>query len=318
LRRSGERALAWLAAHPVAVLGFSVAGMYLSISGMPNLLRREPAGGFYPFNLSFLELFAYLPMLALPVAVSIATAFGFVRAVREFHRLGGLALSLFILVRAYFAAENQYFEMGRYFSYIAPAVFLLAIFGNAHLYEIVRRWTPNRRRALQVAYLVAWFTWPMPGIGEFYARPDSEHPGGIAQWLLAFNTQREVRYLLSLTEGHPECVYIGRVILDYRDSPMIAPEYAYVVFGRPIVGPVVIPEKQARLDDVASRFASGASCVRLYSGGDCNLGVADGCREFTTGRRLVDEKRFWSRPYNLVQQSGFGTPEITLATYAWP
>ncbi len=38
---------------------------------------------------------------------------------------------------------------------------------------------------------------------------------------------------------------------------------------------------------------------------------------FVAGHRLLDEYCFWSRPYTDPLQSGYGTPEIVLATYAW-
>ena len=52
-------------------------------------------------------------------------------------------------------------------------------------------------------------------------------------------------------------------------------------------------------------------------GGDCNLTFTDRCEKFIAGRRLIDEQRFWSRPYNSMD-FGYGAPEIVLATYAWP
>ncbi|TMA32163.1 MAG: hypothetical protein E6J79_19340, partial [Deltaproteobacteria bacterium] len=207
-----RRALIFLSDHPavVAVLcalsvPFSLAGLNILPAGLTG---REPTSAFYPFNPSIFALFVYLPMLGLPIAASVAVLFGWIHAIRHFRRFAGVALSLFILVRAYFAAEDQYFEMGRYMSYILPAILFLALFGKQELDHIAaQRCTPAWRRAGHIAYLMAWFTLPLPGLYEFYVRPGFDPHGGFAQVLLDRNTQREVRYLMALTENNPQCVF---------------------------------------------------------------------------------------------------------------
>jgi len=318
LRDACKRPLLFLDDHPAALVVLCLLGAYLATEGVPDLIHREPSAGVYPFNPSILSLFVYLPMLGLPIGVSIATLLGFIHAGVHFRRFGGLALSLFVLVRAYFAAQNQYFEMGRYVSHIFPAVLLLGLFGKEELGALVRRWRPNWSRAARIGYVMAWFTLPLPGLYEFYVRPDFRLNGGVSQLLLDRNTQREVRYLMALTENNPQCVFVGRVVRDDRGELWTATQYDYVIFGTPIAQPILVPEKDAQLDDVIARYASGASCVRLYYGGDCNLTFTDRCDQFIAGRQRVDEQRFWSRPYNSFLQWGYGAPEIVLATYEWP
>ncbi|HSD09339.1 MAG TPA: hypothetical protein VLF14_00015 [Candidatus Binatia bacterium] len=327
LAEIGRRFAAYFSDRPAAVAVLCVVGAVLSFSGLPVLLGRSEISSVYPFNPSFLLLFAYLPMLALPIGVSVAVLFGFVGATLEFRRLGGLALSLFVLVRLYFAAQYQYFEMGRYLSHILAPIFLLGLFGREVFETIARRWPPTWYRAARIVYVMAWFTLPLPGIVEYYLRPEYEKGGGFAQVLLDRNNQRETRYLIALTERNPECVFVARVVEDravqlegpvHRGDPKIATKYVYVVFGGPIAQPIQVGEDEASLEEVVARHAPGASCVRLYYGGDCNLTFTDRCKEFVAGRRLVDEERFWSRPYNNPLQSGYGAPEIILATYAWP
>jgi hypothetical protein len=147
-------------------------------------------------------------------------------------------------------------------------------------------------------------------------RPEYHLDRGFSQVLLDLNTQREVRYLMTLTEKNPQCVFIGRVVDDQSD--LSQPRYSYLAFGTPISYPAVVPEKDTRLEDVVAQFAGGASCVRLYYGGDCNLTFTDRCTDFIAGRRLVEEQRSWSRPYNNLLESGYAAPELVLATYAWP
>jgi hypothetical protein len=318
LRSAGEWLLVFFSDHPAAVAVLCLVGVWLSWAGLPGLVGRAPVAGLYPFNPSILSLYVFLPMLLLPIGVSIAILFGCIPAIERFRQFGGLALSLFVLVRMYFAAEYQYFEMGRYLSYILPAIFLLGLFGKAQFDDMASRWHPNWRRAARIGYLMAWFTLPLPGMAEYYERPEYHRNGGFSQLLLDLNTQREVRYLMALTEKNPQCVFVSRVVEDQHGNPRVATHYDYIAFGAPLVEPILVPEKEVPLEQFVARYASGAPCVRLYSGGDCNLNFADHCRSFVAGRRLVEEYRFWSRPYNNPLQSGYGAPEIVLRTYAWP
>lgn len=318
LRDAGAAPLVFLSDHPSAVVVLCVAGAWLSMAGIPGVIGRSEVAGLYPFNPSILSLYVFLPMLLLPVGVSIASLFGFVHATIHFRRFGGLALSLFILVRTYFAAQNQYYETGRYLSHILPALFLLGLYGKGAFEDIARRLlAPSWYRVACIGYLMAWFTLPLPGIAELYMRPEYDWNGGFSQLMLDRNAQREVRHLLALTAKNPQCVFVARVVEDHG-SARLAPQYDYVVFGAPVSQPISVPEKEAQLEDVIARYASGAACVRLYFGGDCNLNFADRCERFIAGRRRIEEARFWSRPYNNTLQAGYAAPEVVLATYAWP
>ena len=316
-RGAGEWLLAALSARPALVVAFCAVGIVLSVTGIPTLLGRQQVAGIYPFNPSFLALFVYLPMLLLPIAVSIAVFAGFVDTTVHFVRTGGVALSLFLIVRSYFAAQYEYFEMGRYVSYILAAVMLVGLLGHRALLARLRTWPATWMHAARVVYVMAWCTLPLPGIVELYARPEFRWDGGVAQIFPALDTQREARFLVAQTERNPDCVFVARVLVDLGD-PKPDPHYSYVVFGGPIQDPVVVPEESASLAEVIAQHAAGAACVRLYYGGDCNLTFADRCRDFIAGHRLVDEQRSWARPYNNPRQSGYAAPELVLATYAWP
>lgn len=327
LRAMGEWALAVLSEHLTAVGVLCVVGIVLSFSGCPILLGRGEVSGLYPFNASFLSLFGYLQLLALPVGACIAIAFGFADAVVRFRWFGGLALSLFVIVRTYFAVWIDYFEMGRYLSHVLPAILLLGVFGGGALERLASRWTPPWSRAVRIAYVMSWFTLPLPGVMQAYARPEYTREGGFGQLLLDRNVQHEVRYLLAMTEQHPECVYVARVVDDravvvdnpvQHGDPKVAARYVYAVFGATVRSPILVPESEATLSEVIARHAADASCVRLYFGGDCNLTYTDRCADFVRGRQLLDEHRFWSQPYNPPLKSGYGGPEIVLGIYAWP
>jgi len=319
LRVVGEPLLAFLEAHLAVVGVLCVVGLVLARSGLPGGVGRDEVAGVYPFNPSFFGLFSFLPMMVLPIGLSVATFFGFLHGLFNFWRFGGLPLSLFMVVRAYFAGENSYYAMARYMTYLLPAVFLLGLFGTRTFYDMVRRYLrPSWYRVARIAYVMAWFTPPLPGIVEFYLRPEYHSGAIVSQLLLDLNTQREVRYLVALMQNNPQCVFVGRVVQD-RGNFRVSPEYAYFVFGRPLAQPVVVPEKEASLDEVIARAVPDTSCVRLYYGGDCNVTFGDRCQSFIAGRTLIDQTRFWSRPYNTNPfDYGDGYPEIVLATYAWP
>lgn len=310
--------LAALAARPALIVGLCLASWWFAKGGIPwGVLGRSEVSALYPFNPSFASLFVYLPLLLLPIGASLGVLFGWVHGLRHFRRFGGLALSVFVLVRLYFAAQYEYFEMGRYFSYVMPAVLLLGLFGKAELDALAARWRPPWRQLAGIGWLMAWFTLPLPGVPEFYQRPEYTRAGGFAQLLLDRNNQREQRFLLGLTERHPACVFVARIVQDF-DDPMHDTRYFYVVFGKPVPAPIFVPESEATLEQVIARYAGDAACVRLYYGNDCNLTFADRCSQFVAGRRLLEEERFWSRPYNNTLQSGYGAPEIALQVYAWP
>jgi hypothetical protein len=313
---AGRRALVWFSDHPAAVAALGVAGCWLAEAGLP-WMGRASCAALYPFDPSVVSLYVFLPMLLLPIGVSIGTLLGLLYSAVHFRRFGGLALAVTMLTRSYFSAYDSYYEAGRYLSNILPAIFFLGLFGAEQLREMGRRWRPNWYRAALIGYLLTWFSRPVPGALDFLIQPEYTAGGGFGQVLLDLNTQREVRHLLALTENNPGCVFIARV-LQQHDDPMRRPKYEYAVFGKPVAQPVFVPEEDAQLADLVAQYASGVSCVRLYYGGDCNLTFGDRCREFVAGRRLVDEERFWSRPYNNPLDLGYGAPEIVLATYAWP
>jgi hypothetical protein len=315
LWRASERPLAFLADHLGLVAVLTALAWWLTQAGIPPLGRSE-LGGFYPFNPALFSIFVFLPMLLLPIGVSVAVAFGLVHSLRHFRRFGGLGLSVLILVRTYFAAQNQYYEAGRYLSYVFPALFLLGLFGKPQFDAMVAGWRPYWARLAQVLYVMAWFTRALPGVPDWYLRPEYHAGEGFAQVLLDRNSQREVRYLMRITEQNPECVFVARVVQHGR---RVEPrQYDYVFFGAPIAAPIFIPERDGPLAQAIARAAPGASCVRLYFGGDCNLTENDGCTEFIAGRRLVESTRFWSRLFNNPADFGYATGEVVLGVYAWP
>lgn len=314
---TGRRALAWLAARPALVAGLAALSLWLTQAGLPGI-SRTTAAGLYPFNPGLYALLFFFPMLLLPVGVSLAVLSGFVHALRHFLRFGGLALSLFILVRTYFAAQDQYYETGRYLSYVLPAIVVLGLAGTTQFTALIAGWRPVWAHLARVLFILAWFTRPLPGIPDFYQPPAYEPGGGFAQVLLDRNSQREVRHLLHVTRAHPECVFVGRVVENYMRREREPRQYAYAFFGAPMREPAFVSERSASLAEAIAHVAPDATCVRLYRGGDCNLVETDGCHDFVAGRRLIEEERFWSRLYNNPFDYGYAKGDVVLGVYAWP
>lgn len=314
----GRRILAMLGARPALVVVLCLVGWWLAFAGVPpDLVGRSQATGVYPFNPYVFALPFFLPMIGLPIGVGIAVALGLVPAVRRFRRFGGLALSLFMLNGAEFAAYTEYYSMVRFLGYMLPAAFFVGLFGRRQLDVLIAGWQPSWRHAARIAYVMTWCTVPLPGSLEYFARPAYDLHGAWSQVLLDRNPQREVRHLLALTERNPECVFVTRVVRIDAD-PTVIEHYQYGVFGKPVPEPVFVDEDAMTLDEVVARHARGASCVRLYYGSDCNLTTSDRCETFVAGRRRIDEARFWSQPYQGPLGWGYAAPEMVLATYAWP
>lgn len=311
-----EALLAFVAARPMLVAVLALMGVWLTQAGLPGV-SRTILGGLWPFNPALYSLLFFFPMMLLPVGVSLGVLLGFVHALANFRAFGGLALSLFILVRTYFAAQDQYYETGRYLSYVFPALFLLGLYAKPQLEALIAGWRPNWARLARVLWVVAWFTRALPGVPDFYLRPEYQSGGGFAQVLLDLNSQRMVRHLVKVTRANPECVFVGRVVENFsrRHEPR---QYAYAFFGGPLPEPVFVSESSATLDEAIARVVPGAACVRLYYGTDCNLTEADRCAAFVAGRRQIEVERFWSRLYDNPFDYGYAAGEVELAVYAWP
>ena len=322
VRRAVQWAASFLSRRPALIALFCLAGWLISFGafgiGCGSIALRCGLSALYPFNPNFFLGFVLLPAIGLPVAVAMAAFAGTVYAAFNFRRFGGIALAVIVIVNLFLAAPLGFYEVVRYTSYFIGIVLLVGLFGRVAFDELsARRGWPERWRAVAtVLYVMAWFTLPVLGTLEPYLRPEYHTGGGLAQLLLDRNTQREVRFLVAQTRNNPECVFVARAVEDHT-HPLQQPVWEYILFGGPIEEPIIVREEDQGLDAIIARHAPGARCVRLYYGDDCNLTFTDRCRSFVAGREIVDEERFWSRPYNDPRERGYGAPEIVLATYRW-
>jgi hypothetical protein len=318
-QRITRAALAFLSRHLTVVGLLCFIGWAISLEGgCGSYQLRAMATGLYPFNPHFLLAFVTLPVLGAPLAVAAAALAGTAFALFHFRRFGGVGLALIIIANLYLAAPTGFYETVRYTTNFIGIIVLLGLFGRAAFEEVSQRraWPDSWRQLAMIVYVMTWFTLPLLGTLDPYLRPEYDGSGRFAQLLPDRNTQREVRFLVSQVEKHPDCVFVARAIAN-RPHPKYQPVWQYVLFGKPIEHPIAVREDEVDLETAISRHALGAQCVRLYYGDDCNLTFADRCRDFVAGRQVIDEQRFWSHPYNDPRVWGFGAPEIVLATYRW-
>jgi hypothetical protein len=322
-RSAVQATVSFLSRQPAVLALFCFGGWLISFGafgiGCGSFALRAGISAVYPFNPNPLLALALLPAIGVPVAVSIAAFAGTAYAAFHFRRFGGIALSAIMLVNLFLAAPLGFYEAVRYTSYWIGIVVLLGLFGRVAFDEFSARraWPERWRQLATVTYVIAWFSLPTLGTLDPYLRPEYHASRGfIAQILLDRNTQREVRFLVTQTQNNPDCVFVARAI-EKRTHPDEKPVWEYILFGAPIERPVIVRENELGLEATIARHAAGARCVRLYYGDDCNLTYTDRCREFVAGREVVDEERFWSRPYNDARERGYGAPEIMLATYRW-
>ena len=319
-RRALQAALAFLSRYKLVLLLLCLArGLISLLEPELNYRLGLALSALSPFNPHFLETFVLLPVIGLPVAVVLAVVAGSGLAAVHFRRFGGIVLSLIVLANTYYAAANGFYEALRYSSYFVGIVLLLGLFGRPAFDELCQRraWPESWRQLVMVVYIMSWCMLPALGTLDPLLRPEYSRKGGFAQVLLDRNTQREARFLVAQTEKNPECVFVARAIQGHAD-PRVEPTWEYILFGKPIhEQPIIVRTPEAGLDAIISQYAAQASCVRLYYGDDCNLTFTDRCRDFVVDRRVVDEERFWSQPFNDPLQRGFAAPEVVLATYWW-
>ena len=124
--------------HLALVAGLCVLGWWLAFEGVPGgLVGRSQSLLLYPFNPYVFSLPFFLPMLGLPIAVSVSAVFGFVHGMFQLGRFGGLPVSLLMLMGLYFAGVTEYYGAARFLSYVVlPATFFLGLFGKATLEDL--------------------------------------------------------------------------------------------------------------------------------------------------------------------------------------
>jgi hypothetical protein len=318
-RRIVQAPLAFLSRHSTAVGLLCVIGWAVSLeSGCGRYNLRAFLTGVYPFNSDILLAFVLLVVIGLPFAVAAAAGAGTAYALFHFRRFGGIGVSLIVIAHAYLAAPQGFYETVRYTTNFVGIMVFVGLFGRAAFEELSHRraWPESWRQLAIVLYVMAWFTLPRLGTLDPYLRPAYDGSGRFAQILPDRNTQREVRFLVEQVESNPQCVFVARALqgLTHRVGE---PVWQYILFGKPIDDPIFARDGDPDLEAIIAQHAGGAPCVRLYYGDDCNLTITDRCRDFVAGRRVVDEERFWSQPYNDPRVWGFGAPEIVLATYHW-
>jgi hypothetical protein len=299
------------------LLAVGIALMALELVQWPGNEWGWMAAALRPLNLSFLLLPSLLGVV-LPFGIVILFVLGMVHTLRRWFTFLLLPVSALLLFKIYAsAAHGVFFERMRYLTFLMPAVMFIALFGYRELEDWARRWAwPWWWTRLAILLLLASCTvWQAAGPKEIYRRRQQLPGLDTPSFLLSWNQQTEVRYLLDLVRRYPDCVFLARSaqtvwVGDGRSG------YRWLVFGAHVDRYRALPDDGQALEDIAAQAAPGAACVLLYRGLDCNLTRVDACDADSQGRPVVEERTFENLPYNDITEYGAHRPQIRLGVYA--
>jgi hypothetical protein len=281
------------------------------------MLLRPPFNwalrGLHPLDPTIVTLPAVM-LDFVPAGVAALTLLGLAYALRRPLRFGLAPLSLVALYRMYYAAKSGFYELFRYLTIALPFALLFALFGFREVTAIIERrgLPPRARAAAAFGIAILCLVLPLPGAVQLLIPGPAKI--ALGEILLGRDTQREVRYLLELSERHPDCVFVTRTASQAIDRGPLPIAYNAVVFGGPIGGAFVEPEGGRTPAAIAAARAPAARCVLFYRSLDCNLARGDGCEAALSGLAPVEELRFGSLPYNAPER-GHPGPVVTLGAY---
>lgn len=320
IRRAARRAAAGLRALVSGRLSIlilvTVALAALELVQWPGNELGWMIAGLRPLNLSFLTLPASLAVF-LPFGFVILFVLGMVHALRRWLAFLLLPVSTIVLFKVYASASHGvFFERLRYLTFLTPVALFIALFGFRELEDWARRWSwPSWwRRAAILLLVVSCTVWQPAGPKEIFRRrqglPGLATPG----FLLSWNQQTEVRYLLDLVARHPQCVLLTRSarttwVADQRTG------YRWLAFGGPVRTLREIPDDGASVERVAGEIAPGSPCVLYYRGLDCNRLSSDACAADLAGRQPLEERVLENLPYNDITEYGAHRAELRLGVY---
>jgi hypothetical protein len=269
-----------------------------------------------PLNFSFLTMPWWLSLF-LPFGFVILFVLGMVHTLRRWLAFFLLPVSTIILFRIYASASHGvFFERFRYLTFLTPVALFVALFGFRELADWAQRWAwPWWWKRTAVVLLVASCTvWQAAGPKEIFRR--RQHLPGVTTpgFLLSWNQQTEVRYLLDLVARFPECVFLTKStrtvwVADRRTG------YRWLVFGGPVRSYRQIVDTGSSLEQIAEQAAPGAACVLFYRSLDCNLLNSDGCEDAIQGRMPLEEHVLENLPYNDITEYGAHRAELRLGVY---
>lgn len=310
-------ALRALVTGPAAILILVAVGLAaLELVQWPGNELGWMIAALRPLNLSFLTLPGLLAVF-LPFGIVALFVLGMVHSLRRWFAFFLLPVSTIILFKIYASASHGvFFERLRYLTFLTPVALFIALFGFRELEDWARRWTwpPWWRRAAILLLIASCTVWQPAGPKEIFRRrqglPGLATPG----FLLSWNQQTEVRYLLDLVARHPRCVILTRSarttwVADRRTG------YRWLAFGGPLATLREIPDDGGSPESVARQLAPENACVLYYRSLDCNRLGADACAADLAGRSPLEERVLENLPYNDITEYGAHRAELRLGVY---
>lgn len=268
-----------------------------------------------PLELRFLTLPIQLFDLFFPLAVIACFIFGFLYTARRWLTFFALPVGLTALYETYYGVACNHFELLRYASYLLVPVAGTALFGWRESLHWATRLGLGRYWVRIAALLVLFSYGTVPLRGRYQqAFKEIGFSETTAHFPLAFDMQREVRFLISAQERHPECLFVASVARVGRLEPAGEKvDFKYLVFGGHLSRPVRVLDAVTPEDALAT--TAPAPCAFLYRSLDCNLARSDGCKDMTAGRTPAEELVFPRNHYNNVEERGVMVPVVRLALY---
>jgi hypothetical protein len=272
--------------------------------------------GLRPLNLSFLTMPWWLSVF-LPLGIIALFVLGTIYALRRWLAFFLLPVSSLILFKVYASASHGvFFERFRYLTFLTPVFLFIALFGFRELSDWAQRWAwpPWWKRVALLLLAMSCANWQAAGPKEVFRRrqelPGLTHAG----FLLAWNQQTEVRYLLDLVARYPRCIFLAKAaqatwVADQRTG------YQWVLFGGPVPRYREVPDTGGDLEHVAAQVVPAAPCVLFYRSLDCDLVRSDGCQSETQGRTALEERVLENLPYSDITEYGAHRAVIRLGVY---
>jgi hypothetical protein len=294
-----------------AAAGVLVLGLSRRI-GSPEI--QWVVTGLNPLHLGILQLPIFLTTV-LPLVFAVLLVLGFLHGVRRWRAFFGLPLAVLLLWGVYHRASHEApREAFRYLCLIIPPLLLLVAVGWRELSDLAARrsWGRGWERPALLAMILLALVPPGHGRAGLFGLPRAETDGYRAL-PISMDLQREVRGLLALRDGHPDCL-VAAPVTRSRGGPERGQAHRLVLFHPDWAA----PERLAGDDGLgeALRRAGTDACVLLYLGLDCNLAEAEGCERYLEpGMERVGEQVFPAAMYNDELEWGGTRAEVRLRVF---
>ncbi len=313
-----------------AFLAFSALPQFASMNAFINLILfgldllvkasgigilGNIASDFHPLSPSFL-MFIRMQAGYLPLGMVFLASCGLCLSFGNSRRPWYLLLFMFAIFKMYlFACGTHWPYMVRYGAFFMALAFVFAAYGLRWISLQVETIKQDAKRRMLSGLLILAVFVPLPWGAVYIADwSDSLNYYAVDEMPMQRNMQREARYLMELTEAHPDCVFVTHMMPNklFQNDPQAA---RLMLFGLSLPKPIIMKKSDTDLKAFIKSKVPLARCAYFYESLDCNMNYADDCRKETTNLKKIDSRRFASRQYVDELEWGKALPEIRLGLY---